>query len=442
MKRSRLLAVVLFVGDFLILYLSLYVALSLRNLSLPSEKLYQSLQLPFLYLFILWILVLFIFDLYQLPFFKQKLLFLKKVILFVIFSLLIGTAYFYLQPQLQLTPRAVLILTSFTAGVFLSLWRVLFSLFFRGKKFCQKVIIVGSCKEVEEIMDKDLRHIGYQIIAVFSKKDIIPGNIKVIRSFAELEEESKKADVAVLTPEVKEDKGFVKNIFESLPLMINYMDFSSFYEQITRKVPLYSVDELWFLENISRKRKKVNEVMKRVIEMLFAIVGLVLTVALFPFIAVVIKLNSSGPVIYSQERVGLGGKTFTLYKFRTMKDKEIDIPWREKEEGQITSIGKVLRNTHIDELPQFFNLFKGDVSVVGPRPEWIKTAKVFEKEIPFYHLRYLVRPGITGWAQLHYQASTSVEEAKEKFRYDLYYIKNRTALLDTIIFLKTLRTVF
>ncbi len=119
-----------------------------------------------------------------------------------------------------------------------------------------------------------------------------------------------------------------------------------------------------------------------------------------------------------------------------------EVPWREKKKGEVTCVGNLLRKTHLDELPQLYNIMKGDLAFVGPRPEAVKLASKFEKEIPFYKLRYLVRPGLTGWAQINYPPSMSVQEAEEKFKYDLYYIKNRSFFLDIVIILKTLRTIF
>ncbi len=434
MKRGRIHAIILALGDFVVLYFSLYLAFFWRKLSLPDTELYISLITPFFFLFLAWILLLFIFDFYEANIFKDKAQFLKRLTLFTVFSLFLGTAYFYLQPQLQLTPRAILILTTVNAAILLSLWRYIFS--FSYGNLLQRVVVVGSCPEAEEIVDKNLKNLGYEIVAVFTKKEVVTD--KVIRTFGELEEAAKSADIAVLTPEVREDKGFVKNIFKTLPLKIKYVEFASFYEDVTRKIPLYSVDELWFLENISSPDKKL---LRRSADMVISLIGVTITLALFPFIATAIKLNSSGPVIYKQERVGEEGKSFTLYKFRTMHEGKAQLG-REKNKGTVTAVGKFLRATHMDELPQFYNILKGDIGVVGPRPEWVETANMFEKEIPFYSLRHTIRPGITGWAQLQYPASTSVEEAKEKFKYDLYYIKNRSLFLDVIIVLKTLRTIF
>ncbi len=436
MSKKKIYAFFVLLGDVALLYASLYLALLVRNFSFPGENLYGPLLAPFGALFLVWIAFLFICNFYDPLFFKNKLLYLKNIIVFLFLSILSGTAYFYLLPELDLTPRAVLIITSINAAVLLTLWRYLFSFFYGRNNFKDKVIIVGSCPEVEEVADKEMGHLGYEIIAVFTKKEVITD--KVIRTFGELEEYAKRADVAVLTPEVRNDKSFIKSIFASLPLRMKYMEFSHFYEEVTRKIPLYSVDELWFLENVSRKRNKAGEILKRICDILISLVGLLVTGVLFPIIYLAIKINSKGDVIFKQERVGRGGKRFTLYKFRTMREREEgDNPWREKEENQVTAVGKVLRKLHIDEFPQFYNLLKGDITIVGPRPEWARTASMFEEEIPFYNLRHMVCPGITGWAQICYKPSTSTEEAKEKFKYDLYYIKNRTLLMDVVIFLKT-----
>jgi lipopolysaccharide/colanic/teichoic acid biosynthesis glycosyltransferase len=184
--------------------------------------------------------------------------------------------------------------------------------------------------------------------------------------------------------------------------------------------------------------------LKRSFDILFSFLGLLFSIILFPFITLAIKLDSPGSIFYFQERVGFNGKEFILYKFRSMKESpdQYKEPWRERDGKQITRVGRFLRRTHLDEIPQLWSILKGDLSFVGPRPEWEKLAKNFEKEIHFYSLRYLIKPGLTGWAQLNYPASTSTEEAREKFKYDLYYIKNRNFFMDLGIILKTVRIIF
>jgi lipopolysaccharide/colanic/teichoic acid biosynthesis glycosyltransferase len=194
---------------------------------------------------------------------------------------------------------------------------------------------------------------------------------------------------------------------------------------LAKKIPLTLINEEWFLENIIKKESRVDYLLKRSFDIFFACFGLLVVIFLFPFLAFLIKIDSPGSIFYSQKRLGKDKKIFTLYKFRTMKEvpKEKERIWREKEKDQITRVGKFLRKTHLDELPQCWNILKGELSFVGPRPEWIELAKIFEKEIPFYSQRYLIKPEFTGWAQLNFPPSISVKEAKEKFEYDIYYLK-------------------
>ncbi|MCY4523648.1 MAG: sugar transferase [Halobacteriovoraceae bacterium] len=160
-------------------------------------------------------------------------------------------------------------------------------------------------------------------------------------------------------------------------------------------------------------------------------------------ISLLIKMIEGGPVIYSQTRIGERGRKFTLYKFRTMfvgtdKDKNL---WVQKNDARVTKMGKILRIMRMDELPQFWNVLKGDMSFIGPRPEMLELNYKIEKHVPYYNLRYLLKPGITGWAQVLYPYAASIEDALEKLQYDLYYIKNYSLLLDISIFLKTIKVV-
>jgi len=250
-----------------------------------------------------------------------------------------------------------------------------------------------------------------------------------------------KVDSIVLTLAFYKNKGLVQQIFSNLSLRLNYINFVSFYEALTKKVLFESINDIWFSENIYQRKRKVNETIKRSFDLVFSFLGLLITMALFPFMALAIKINSPGPVLFLQKRVGKNGKIFTFYKFRTMKINQNQE--REKDFGQISKLGNFFRKTHLDELPQFLNILKGDLSFVGPRPEWVELAKVFEKKVPFYSRRYLIKPGFTGWAQLNFPAvRASVKETKEKLQYDFYYIKNRSFFFDLEIILKTVRIVF
>jgi len=211
-----------------------------------------------------------------------------------------------------------------------------------------------------------------------------------------------------------------------------------------KKICLGSVNKDWITENLSNKENKIYSLFKKLTDIFFGVVGFVLFLISFPVSAFFIKIGSPGHILYKQERVGKNGRKFFLYKYRTMYEngREYKDIWREKNADNITKAGRILRRLHTDELPQAINLLKGDLSFIGPRPEWIELAKTFEVEIPYYKNRYLVKPGIIGWAQINYPPSKSVEEAKEKFEYDLYYIKNRSVLLDLEIALKAVKLFF
>lgn len=208
-----------------------------------------------------------------------------------------------------------------------------------------------------------------------------------------------------------------------------------------KKISLTGIDEKWIFENVGKGDNAAYRIFKRSADIFFGCLGLFLFLLVLPFAAIFIKIDSKGSIVYKQERTGRGDKKFVLYKFRTMHhDNSGQMRlWREKEKSNITRVGEILRRLHLDELPQALNLLKGDISFVGPRAEWSVLAEKFEKEIPFYKHRYLVKPGIVGWAQINFPPSRSAQEAREKFEYDLYYIKNRSALLDVKIILKSYR---
>jgi exopolysaccharide biosynthesis polyprenyl glycosylphosphotransferase len=182
---------------------------------------------------------------------------------------------------------------------------------------------------------------------------------------------------------------------------------------------------------------------KRAIDVLLSLFGICVTLPFLPFVALLIKIDSPGPVFYSQSRIGRDNKPFRLWKLRTMvRDADKDnVHWTTNNDARITLVGKFLRKIRLDEVPQLFNILKGDMTLIGPRPEAVSLVELYKKEIPYYLERHMVTPGITGWAQINYPYGNSVEDAREKLKYDYYYIKNRSIVLDANIFLRTIRIV-
>ncbi len=220
---------------------------------------------------------------------------------------------------------------------------------------------------------------------------------------------------------------------------------TEFYSKQWTKVPIFHIGEQWLMDvdGFSLLEDSVNYKLKRIFDFLLAGILGVLCLPVILIIGLCVKFNTNGPAIYKQIRVGLRGKVFNLYKFRTMVvDAESHGPqWTSKDDPRITELGQFLRRTRLDELPQIYNVLLGNMSFIGPRPERPEFVAELEKQIPYYDLRHLIKPGITGWAQVMYDYGASVEDAKEKLQYDLFYIKNQSLLLDSIILLKTLRIV-
>ncbi len=222
-------------------------------------------------------------------------------------------------------------------------------------------------------------------------------------------------------------------------------DLTDFYERFYFKLPVYHVKQGWFA--LSRGFVLVNNPfrtrVKKLFDLFFSGAILLLTAPVMLLTALLIRLESAGPVIYRQVRTGLNGEDFVVYKFRSMRlDAEKDgARWAEKKDARVTAVGRFIRSTRIDELPQIINVFRGDMSFIGPRPERPEFNRELARQIPFYDLRHLVKPGITGWAQVMYPYGSSVEDSREKLQYDLYYIKNYSTFLDLFILLKTLRVV-
>jgi sugar transferase (PEP-CTERM system associated) len=222
------------------------------------------------------------------------------------------------------------------------------------------------------------------------------------------------------------------------------MEAPSFYELVQGRLMLESITPSWFIFSSGFRRTSKFSICKRCMDIVLSCIGLLLTLPFFPLIALAIKLDSPGPVFFRQERFGNKEKRFELYKFRTMRqdaEKGTGAVWAEKNDPRITKLGHFFRGSRIDEIPQLINVLKGDMSFVGPRPERPEFVEKLKQVIPYYSKRHFIKPGLTGWAQVRYPYGSSVEDAVEKLRYDLYYIKNISPFLDTLIFLETIKVV-
>ncbi len=225
---------------------------------------------------------------------------------------------------------------------------------------------------------------------------------------------------------------------------VEVMDAPSFYERVTGKLLIESINPSWFIFSSGFRVTALNRLLKRALDIFCALLGGVLFLPFLPIVALAIRLDSPGTILFRQERVGEREKPFHLFKFRTMRqdaEKGAGAVWAQKDDPRVTKLGRFLRKSRIDEIPQLYNVLIGDMSLVGPRPERPEFVEQLKKVIPYYSERHFVKPGVTGWAQVRYPYGASVEDAVEKLRYDLYYIKNLSVAFDIMIIFETVKVV-
>jgi exopolysaccharide biosynthesis polyprenyl glycosylphosphotransferase len=428
--------IILILGDIGILYLSLYLTLVFRYGNNFDIQVWQNHLFPFSLVYLSWMAIFYLARLYEPNFAKNNYefysIFLKSMTIAGFFAI----GIFYIIPTFLISPKTNLIVNIIVFSLLFVLWRQFYNNFLKSSALSKKVLFVGENKEVAEL------------ILLFSKNPQL--GYKALEPLLDTQKNIKeliqkeKINIIVNAKGSTEEKEFTKILYSLLPLGVTVYDITRFYPEITKKIPVSIIGETWFLENLLETEKGLYEKTKRFFDILFAIFLGILTIPFFPLIALAIILETKGGTFYTQARVGKNEKIFKLLKFRTMvQDAEKDgAQWTTDKDTRVTKVGNILRKTRIDELPQLLNVLKGDMSFVGPRPERPEFVQTLEKEIPHYQIRHLVRPGLSGWAQINQPTGdASVKESTEKLQYDLYYIKNRSLVFDLDVLAKTIMVV-
>ncbi len=430
----------LLIGDLAILWTGLLLTLVIRYGVTNLNNAWWLHSYPFSIVFAIWIIIFYISGLYELRIAGDFARLLKSLFYAVLASGIIAMALFYFFTALSITPRANLLLDIGITAVLLTVWRSIFSNAIRRSSKL-RVLLLGDSPDIKELanMIQTYPQFGYVIVAQENK----PSE----KTFELLK--TSGVDIVVAPRDIQSDTTLVGNLYETLSRGIRFMDVSIFYEQILGKIPTSLISKIWFLENIAEAEKRFFETAKRTLDIIFALSLGLLALILFPLVALCIKLDSKGPIFLRQRRVGKMGKTYIHYKYRTMialnSDGNAELKgamWSKKGDTRITRIGTFLRATRVDELPQVWNIIRGELSFVGPRPERPEFVNNLRREIPHYDIRHLIRPGLSGWAQInppYYYAS--LEDTQLKLQYDLFYIKNRDLGLDLAIILKTLAVI-
>jgi sugar transferase (PEP-CTERM system associated) len=357
----------------------------------------------------------------------------------------------YLYPAMMLGRSISLIALPLALG-FMVTWRLSALWFFGHPQIGERILIVGSGDLAVEVAREVLNRpdAGYRIVGFVGTNSDLLGksliNPRVIGLTEELDEVVSREAIDRIVVAMGERRGQLptdKLLQLSLAGRVSIEEGASFNERLTGRVALNMIRPSWLIFSGRGRQAKVATLLRTAGHRLAALIGAILSLPIILVTAILIKLESRGPVFYKQERVGKNGKTFVLTKFRSMRvDAEQDGPvWASKHDHRMTRVGRIIRKIRVDEIPQFWNILRGEMAFVGPRPERPHFVAQLAEQIPYYEQRHLIAPGLTGWAQIKYPYGSSMEDARHKLEYDLFYIKNHTLLFDMIILFETFKII-
>jgi sugar transferase (PEP-CTERM system associated) len=366
-------------------------------------------------------------------------------------SLILGVLYFWF-PGLVIG-RGVFLIAAALVVIFVIGWRLCWEWLAHAVGPRERLLIIGTNPAAVTLARElyDHRQLGIEIAGFISEDPntpvgtsvVNPGVIGTVEDIPELVR-TRNIDRVVVSLVDARGRLPMDKLLDMKLAGVTFDHLASVYEEYTGKIAVENLRPSWLIFSSGFRKSVVVTASKRIIDVVVASLGAVVASPLFLLTALGIKLTSPGPLLYHQIRVGQNGKLFTIHKFRSMRvdaEKDTGAVWAQKNDSRITMFGRFMRKTRLDELPQLWNVIKGDMSLVGPRPERPEFVEDLTKQIPFYGQRHVVKPGLTGWAQVSYTYGASVEDALEKLQYDLFYIKHLNLPLDLFIIFKTAKTV-
>ncbi len=429
---------ILFVGDLLSFVLALYGALFLRVFEAPSLELFKLHLAPFSLLFVAWVGVFFIAGLYEnRSIILARRAFSTTLLIAQTFNMGLAALFFFFVPLFGIAPKTLLFIYLPVSFLLILLWRVGIFPFLRTP---EGAIVVGDRPEVRELITvlKNAHRGPTTIVEVFDATT--PNLTQAVLDALE------RHQARVIIADWSDSR--VASAFPSLSQLlasgVRFYDAIALYEEVFGRVALRQINDQWIARHISRAARGLYDSLKRTMDVLIALPALLVSLIAYPFVALALKIQDGGQILIGMPRVGEGGRVFNLYKFRSMTGNDkAEYGAQGTTKLQVTPVGRMLRVSRLDEIPQLWNVIKGDLSLIGPRPEAPALVKTYEQEIPYYSMRHLIKPGLSGWAQLyhdnHPHHGSDVEATREKLSFDLYYLRHRSLVLDVTIALKTIK---
>ena len=421
---------ILAAGDILAAYLALALTLVIRYDRADFAVHWADHVWPFTVVFAVWFIVFYIVGLYDFDALRSRIELAARASEGLLAALFISVAVFYAVPSFEIAPKTNLVIAIALYAALLAGWRLLTMHLFSQDRFRLKVLFLGGGEEASTLCDvlATNPHLGYTCVAKIDEG-----------SRAELP----VCDIIVVARGLHGNTEMTARLYRKFFEAVTVVDLPTFYEKIRHSVPESALDERWIVDNLATQEATVYEHGKRLFDLACAAIFAIPTLIIAPFVALVVWIEDRGPVLYRQERVGKGGRVFSIVKFRTMRvdAEKHGAAFAQEADPRVTRAGRFLRATRLDELPQLWNILRGEMSFVGPRPERPEVEAELSKTIPLFPVRHLARPGLTGWAQVSAPYASTREDHLMKLRHDLYYLKYRSMALDVAIVLKTAYSV-
>ena len=449
-ERTRELLILL-LGDGVVFISALWLTLLVRYLAWPSTDLLADHLGPFLILSCVWLFIFYIGGLYDKHTVVLKSLLFSRILNIQIANIILAAVLFMIVP-FGIAPKTNLVIYLLVSVLLITIWRLYLFNFFSPKEQ-HKAILIADGPEALELVEEVNNNDRYNYHFVRLIDSSVAGDTKDFEDKLLSLIDKEGIQIIVANPHSQYLQQVLPKLFTRafINFQLTFLDFYKVYEDTFDRVPLSALRYDWFLAHVSQSKSLVYDVFKRAIDVFGSLVLGCLFLLLLPFIYIAMRLEGKGEVFIQQERVGHYDKPISIYKLRTMtKNFAGSGTWTNEDAKQgnvITKVGAVLRKLSIDEIPQVWAILKGDMSLIGPRNDTLGLAERLAEEIPYYKIRYFVKPGVTGWAQTNQRymdkniSPQSIEETRIRLAYDLYYVKNRSLWLDVAIALKTIKTV-